>query len=52
MERPLGSGTDEEAVRLLKESPKWIPGMQKEKLIRVKYNMVIAFGQFPQTFRD
>ncbi|TCC97625.1 energy transducer TonB [Pedobacter hiemivivus] len=52
VERPLGSGTDEEAVRLLKASPKWIPGMQKEKLIRVKYNMVIAFGQFPQTFRD
>lgn len=52
VERPLGSGTDEEAIRLLSESPKWIPGIQKGKAVRVKYNLSIAFGGAPQTFRD
>lgn len=52
VERPLGSGTDEEAVRVLSASPKWIPGMQKGKDVRVKYNMTVAFGQMPQSFRD
>ncbi|WEK19118.1 MAG: energy transducer TonB [Candidatus Pedobacter colombiensis] len=52
VERPLGSGTDEEAVRVLRESPKWIPGKQKGKDVRVKYNMVVAFGQFPQSFKE
>ncbi|WP_316810347.1 TonB family protein [Pedobacter heparinus] len=43
VERKLGGGTDEEAVRVLKESPKWTPGMQNGKAVRVKYNIPISF---------
>ncbi|WP_449439913.1 TonB family protein [Pedobacter steynii] len=44
VDRKLGSGTDEEAVRVLKESPKWIPGIQDGKKVRVKYNIPISFS--------
>ncbi|WEK19117.1 MAG: TonB family protein [Candidatus Pedobacter colombiensis] len=44
VERKLGSATDEEAVRVLKASPKWIPGTQNGKLVRVKYNLPIVFN--------
>lgn len=43
VERKLGAGTDEEAVRVLKESPKWIPGIYQGKTVRVKYNIPINF---------
>ncbi|WP_316746506.1 TonB family protein [Pedobacter gandavensis] len=43
VERKLGGGTDEEAVRVLKESPKWIPGVTNNKLVRVKFNIPISF---------
>lgn len=52
VEKSLGSGTDEEAERVLRASPKWIPGMQKGKIVRVKYNMAISFGDTPQTFSE
>ena len=41
--RGLGSGTDEEAVRVLKESPKWNPGIQNGRSVRVKYNINVNF---------
>ena len=41
--RPLGSGTDEEAVRVLKNSPKWKPGIQNGRPVRVAYTMPISF---------
>ena len=41
--RGLGSGTDEEAKRVLAESPKWIPGIQNGRAVRVKYNININF---------
>lgn len=44
VERKLGSGTDEEAVRVLKSSPRWIAGTQNGKLVRVKYNIPISFN--------
>lgn len=44
IERTLGYGTDEEAVRVLKGSPKWIPGVQNGKFVRVKYNIPISFA--------
>ncbi|AOM77647.1 M56 family metallopeptidase [Pedobacter steynii] len=44
VERTLGSGTDEEAVRVLAESPKWNPGIVKGKAVRVKYNIPISFS--------
>lgn len=43
VERRLGSGTDEEAIRVLEASPKWNPGMLKGKPVRVKYNIPISF---------
>lgn len=44
VERKLGSGTDEEAVRILKGSPKWVPGLQDGKPVRVKYHIPINFS--------
>ncbi|WP_293305545.1 M56 family metallopeptidase [Pedobacter sp. UBA5917] len=41
--RGLGSGTDEEAIRVLKESPKWNPGIQNGLPVRVKYNINVNF---------
>jgi protein TonB len=40
----LGMGCDEEAIRLVKRMPNWIPGSQSGKAIRVKYNQPISFG--------
>jgi TonB family protein len=42
--RGLGGGTDEEAVRVLKLSPKWEPGMQDGKPVKVRYNIPIKFS--------
>jgi TonB family protein len=44
VERALGFGTDEEAVRVLKASPKWTPGTYHGKAVRVKYNIPISFS--------
>jgi len=44
VERKLGSGTDEEAIRVLKASPHWIPGIQNGNPVRVKYNIPISFS--------
>ncbi|QPH37648.1 M56 family metallopeptidase [Pedobacter endophyticus] len=41
--RGLGNGMDEEAVRVLTNSPKWIPGMSDGKTVRVKYNINVNF---------
>jgi TonB family protein len=42
--RALGYGTDEEAIRLLKNSPKWEPGILNGRPVRVKYNIPINFS--------
>ena len=34
---------DEEALRVVKEMPKWTPGKQRGKEVRVKYTVPIAF---------
>jgi protein TonB len=44
VERKLGSGTDEEAIRVLKASPHWMPGIQNGRPVRVKYNIPISFS--------
>jgi TonB family protein len=44
IQRKLGYGTDEEAIRVLKLSKKWIPGMQNGKPVRVQYNIPIKFS--------
>ncbi|HEY1007628.1 MAG TPA: M56 family metallopeptidase, partial [Sphingobacteriaceae bacterium] len=41
--RGLGYGTDEEAVRVLKASPKWTPGMKEGKKVRVQFTIPIFF---------
>lgn len=41
--RGIGSGCDEEAVRVLKLMPKWTPGKQGGRTVRVTYNLPIKF---------
>ena len=41
--RGIGSGCDEEAVRVLKAAPKWKPGIQNGRPVRVQYNVPITF---------
>ena len=40
----LGSGCDEEAIRVINTMPRWKPGTQSGIPIRVKYNLPITFG--------
>ncbi len=42
--RDIGYGTGEEAVRVLKECPKWNPGIQKGKPVRVLYSLPITIN--------
>ena len=41
--RGIGGGCDEEAVRVIKGMPKWKPGKQEGKPVRVSYMMPINF---------
>jgi TonB family protein len=41
--RGIGGGCDEEAVRVIKAMPKWKPGKQEGKPVRVNYMMPINF---------
>ncbi|KQN38115.1 hypothetical protein ASE92_01340 [Pedobacter sp. Leaf41] len=41
--RGLGSGLDEEALRVINGSPKWNPGITDGKPVRVKYNINVNF---------
>ncbi|MFE3847242.1 M56 family metallopeptidase [Flavobacterium sp. LB3P45] len=43
--RDMGFGTGEEAIRVLKLSPKWIPGTDKVKPVRVQYSLPITLQQ-------
>lgn len=40
--RGLGSGIDEEAVKLLENSPNWRPGVQNGRRVRVQYTLPIS----------
>ncbi len=44
VQRGPGSGTNEEAVRVLKASPRWNPGIQNGKPVRVRYNIAVSFN--------
>ncbi len=44
VERGIGGGCDAEAVRVVKMMPKWNPGKQWGKAVRVRYNMPIKFS--------
>ncbi len=39
----IGYGCDEEAVRVIKKSPKWKAGMQNNQAVRVRYSMPIGY---------
>ena len=41
--RGIGGGCDEEAVRVIRKMPKWIPGKQRGKVVRCQFNMPIKF---------
>ncbi len=41
--RGIGGGCDEEAVRVIKAMPRWNPGKQRGKPVRVQYRMPIKF---------
>ncbi|MBX9806445.1 MAG: energy transducer TonB [Flavobacteriaceae bacterium] len=40
--RDLGCGTGEEAIRVLKKSPKWIPAQLKGEKVRCRFNLPIS----------
>ncbi len=42
--RNPGAGTGEEAERVLKTSPRWKPGMQNGKAVRVQYTVPVNFA--------
>ena len=41
--RGIGGGCDEEAVRVIKTMPKWKPGKQRGKAVRVTYTIPVVF---------
>ncbi len=41
--RGIGGGCDEEAIRVVKNMPKWKPGMQRGKPVRVSFNLPVKF---------
>lgn len=42
--RGIGGGCDEEAVRVVKNMPKWSAGKQRGKPVKVSYNLPIKFS--------
>ena len=43
VQRGIGSGCDEEAVRVIKSMPKWEPGKQRGQAVHVSYQIPINF---------
>ena len=41
--RGIGGGCDEEAIRVVKNMPKWKPGKQRGKAVRVSYMLPVNF---------
>lgn len=41
--KSLSPETDAEAIRLIMNSPKWVPGMQGGRAVRVQYSIPITF---------
>lgn len=40
----IGGGCDEEAARVVREMPKWSPGTQEGKPVKVYFNLPIVFN--------
>jgi TonB family protein len=43
--RGIGGGCDEEAIRVVKSMPAWVPGKQQGKSVIVQYNLPIRFSK-------
>jgi protein TonB len=41
--RGIGGGCDEEAIRVVKAMPRWVPGKQRGVPVRVQFNLPIKF---------
>jgi protein TonB len=41
--RDIGGGCGEEALRVIKEMPKWSPGEQRKKTVRVQFTLPVNF---------
>jgi len=41
----LGYGCDEEAIRLVREMPRWKPATHSNRAVRVKFNIPVFFGR-------
>lgn len=41
--RGIGGGCDEEAIRVVEAMPKWTPGRQRGKAVRVSFNLPVRF---------
>jgi protein TonB len=41
--RGIGAGCDKEAIRVVKNMPKWKPGKQRGKSVKVQFNLPIRF---------
>jgi protein TonB len=39
----IGGGCDEEAIHIIKISPRWMPGMIKGKAVRTRMKVPISF---------
>lgn len=50
--RGLGNGLDDEAVRVMEASPKWIPGKIGDQAVRVQYNLPISFTLSSEKVED
>jgi protein TonB len=48
--RDIGAGCGEEALRIVKSMPVWVPGKQRGKVVRVKYSLPIKF-KLPEPIR-
>lgn len=44
IDKPVFPSIDEEAIRVMMASPKWVPGIQRGVPVRVKYNIPIKFS--------
>ena len=42
--RDIGGGCGQEAIRVVKSMPKWTPGKQRGKAVRVQYNLPVNFS--------
>ncbi|HZX57410.1 MAG TPA: energy transducer TonB [Mucilaginibacter sp.] len=50
--RGVSPDIDAEATRVVSTAPKWTPGMQNGRAVRVQYSMAISFKLPPQTSAD